>query len=339
LGKMKKTAKTDMNNNFGFNGMLPLKVDLKLPGIGGFRSGEIIRIARLPQLYNDAAFMIIGTTDNIEPGSGWITSIDAKYLPAQMFKPRDVVIAPNQECSGVIVKPSPTPTATKPPTVSQLPATKPPVKPTLCKPSIDAAIRANASSIQEMINGLIASGWGKYPEAMAAILGIAGGESRWVPKAENMKYTSPSRLIQIWPTRFKTASDTTAYVNNPQALANFVYSNRLGNGSVDSGDGYKYRGRGYIQITGKDAYDKIGKIIGTDLVSQPDTLITNKVISTKAMIAFVTSYKGITPAQLSGSGVMDTLLNAVGGTKVGWPIKKEYRDCFMKKYTATGKFV
>jgi hypothetical protein len=92
--------------------------------------------------------MIIGTTDNIEPGSGWITSIDAKYLPAQMFKPRDIVMASNQECSGEIPKPPPTPS------VLQTPTTKPPAKP----PSREQF----GGGVCPELKALIASGEGGY---------------------------------------------------------------------------------------------------------------------------------------------------------------------------------
>ncbi|MBR9835470.1 MAG: glycoside hydrolase family 19 protein, partial [Alphaproteobacteria bacterium] len=51
---------------------------------------------------------------------------------------------------------------------------------------------------------------------------------------------------------------------------NRVYADRMGNGSEESGDGYRYRGRGFIQLTGKDNYQKIGDRIGLDLVSNPD---------------------------------------------------------------------
>jgi len=82
--KIEDSVERDANNNFGFNGSLPIKSTLTMAGIGGFRSGEIIRIARLPEPFTMAAFLILGTTDSISPG-GWITTLEAKYLPASMF--------------------------------------------------------------------------------------------------------------------------------------------------------------------------------------------------------------------------------------------------------------
>lgn len=74
---------------------------------------------------------------------------------------------------------------------------------------------------------------------------------------EDLNY-SASRLLVVWPTRFSTTDTTKAdpndYAHDPEKLANNVYSSRMGNGNEDSGDGWKYRGRGIMQLTGKDNY-------------------------------------------------------------------------------------
>lgn len=91
---------------------------------------------------------------------------------------------------------------------------------------------------------------------------------------ENMNYTNPFRLMQVWPTRFKTLDLAKQYVGNPQKLANFVYANRMGNGKPETNDGYNFRGRGPMQTTGKESYTKFGKkIFGDDrLLTNPDLL-------------------------------------------------------------------
>ena len=96
--QIENSVKYDINNNFGFNGSLPIKVGVTLPGIGGFRSGEIIRIARLPDPYTEAAFLILGTTDSITSDTGWVTSIEAKYLPKTMFDARAKPKSPPNSC-------------------------------------------------------------------------------------------------------------------------------------------------------------------------------------------------------------------------------------------------
>lgn len=86
-------------------------------------------------------------------------------------------------------------------------------------------------------------------------------------KEENLSY-SASRLTEIWPSRFPTLEVAKKYERNPEKLANFVYGGRLGN--VNPGDGYKFRGRGYIQLTGRETYREVGKIAGLDLENDPD---------------------------------------------------------------------
>ena len=80
--------------------------------------------------------------------------------------------------------------------------------------------------------------------------------ARFVPIEENLHYSKASRLMDVWPSRFPDVASTKGYVNNPEQLANKVYGGRMGN--VSAGDGWKYRGRGLSQITGRDNYRKFG---------------------------------------------------------------------------------
>jgi putative chitinase len=84
---------------------------------------------------------------------------------------------------------------------------------------------------------------------------------------ENLNY-STGRLMDVWPQRFPTLASTNGYVHNPERLANFVYAGRLGN--THAGDGWTYRGRGALMITGRGNYAHFGAVIGEDLIANPD---------------------------------------------------------------------
>ena len=85
-------------------------------------------------------------------------------------------------------------------------------------------------------------------------------------REENLNY-SAKRLIAVWPSRFPSMGIANDFANDPELIANKVYGGRMGNSTA--GDGWKYRGRGYIQLTGKNAYKEVGAIVGLDLISSP----------------------------------------------------------------------
>ena len=88
---------------------------------------------------------------------------------------------------------------------------------------------------------------------------------------ENLNY-SAGRLVEVWPSRFPDAAAAAPFAGDPEKLANNVYADRMGNGPSASGDGWRYRGRGYIQITGRDGYQRVGEIIGENLEADPDSV-------------------------------------------------------------------
>jgi len=89
-------------------------------------------------------------------------------------------------------------------------------------------------------------------------------------KSENLMYTQ-ERLIQVFP-RYFNKDNAASYARNPEKIANRVYANRMGNGNEQSGDGFKFRGRGYIQMTGKFNYEQFAKFIKDDVVKDPSLI-------------------------------------------------------------------
>jgi len=86
---------------------------------------------------------------------------------------------------------------------------------------------------------------------------------------ESLFYTHAERIRDVWPTRFKSVTDAEPYTRNPEKLANFVYGDRKDIGNDQPGDGFRFIGRGLIQITGRDSYSRFGRKLGADLVTDP----------------------------------------------------------------------
>ncbi|MEM9317933.1 MAG: hypothetical protein AAGA70_02885 [Pseudomonadota bacterium] len=86
-------------------------------------------------------------------------------------------------------------------------------------------------------------------------------------KSESLNY-SATRLTEVWPNRFPTEADAAPFAGNEEALGNEVYGGRLGNS--EPGDGFRFRGRGMIQLTGRDNYKRFSSLVGVDLVTDPD---------------------------------------------------------------------
>lgn len=109
---------------------------------------------------------------------------------------------------------------------------------------------------------------------MAAFLGHIAHESGNLRHLEeNLNYKDPHRINQTFGA-IKTDKEAEAYAHNPEGLANKVYADRAGNGDTASGDGWKYRGRGLIQLTGKANYAAFGQDINVDVVKNPELVAT-----------------------------------------------------------------
>jgi len=112
------------------------------------------------------------------------------------------------------------------------------------------------------------------PLRLAHFLSQCGHESGGFKVVkENLNYRAKG-LRAIFGKYFPDDATALLYERKPEKIANIVYASRMGNGDKASGDGYKFRGRGYIQLTGKDNYTAFGKATGVDILANPDLVAT-----------------------------------------------------------------
>lgn len=112
------------------------------------------------------------------------------------------------------------------------------------------------------------------PERLAHFLAQCAHESlNFTATKENLNYSAEA-LQKTFHKYFPTPESTNYYARNPEKIANKVYANRMGNGDELSGDGFKYRGHGYIQLTGKVNYQSFDKVVDDDIVANPDLVAT-----------------------------------------------------------------
>ena len=146
--------------------------------------------------------------------------------------------------------------------------------------------------------------------AQANILAQVQAESGGVAKSENLNY-SPERLLQMFPKKFANIQEASQVAAGGQeAIGERIYGGRMGN--TAAGEGFKFRGRGLIQLTGKDNYKKFGDIIGVDLVQNPD-LANDPEIARKLAVAYFQD-KQKSGVDLTKSGQVS---KAVGHVDIG----------------------
>jgi putative chitinase len=160
------------------------------------------------------------------------------------------------------------------------------------------------------------------PARIAAFLAQLGHESSSFSRfIENLNYSADG-LRATFPKYIKTAAEAAAYARKPEKIANRVYANRIGNGSESSGDGWKYRGRGPIQLTGKANYTQftrdVGSKFGVDFVRNPD-LVADPVWGFRAA-AWYWNTRGLNA--LADRGEFDEITYRINGGYKG----KEDRD-------------
>jgi putative chitinase len=112
------------------------------------------------------------------------------------------------------------------------------------------------------------------PQRVAAFVAQAAHESGgFTALHENLNYR-PETLRKVFPRYFPDDATAQQYAHNPEMIANKVYANRMGNGPESSGDGFRYCGRGLIQLTGHDNYQNFADSVGMDVTQVPEYLQT-----------------------------------------------------------------
>ncbi len=121
--------------------------------------------------------------------------------------------------------------------------------------------------------------------------------AKWTRAVENFNYTDPNRIYKVFTSAFPTPADAAKYVSNPVALANRALANKNGNGDEKTGDGWKYRGRGFIHLTGKENYARAGAAVHPEnpsiYVDRPELVSSNPKESALVAIWFFKERVGL----------------------------------------------
>ena len=174
---------------------------------------------------------------------------------------------------------------------------------------------------------------GYSDRAIAAMLGVAHGETGGFPlkgMAEHGRYTNPGRIAKLFggkkPSVIKQAREIAGMAEPDQY--NALYDDRADLGNTQPGDGYKYRGRGMVHLTGRQAYENVDNYYktGGTITNNPDLVAQDPVWAARSAIAFYNQ-----PGKLGNRrdfGLKD-VLPVVGGARKSWPIKRKAANQYM----------
>jgi len=166
------------------------------------------------------------------------------------------------------------------------------VKPSAGGNDTGVSVPRNAAE-QLIIKEMLAQGL-TDPRLIAEALALTNYESQgYSQTTENMRYRDPGRLMELFKNVTDMGTAQQLVQAGPQAIANFVYGGGKGVslGNVNEGDGWMYRGRGFIQLTGRANYRKFGKMIGVDLEKNPELASTDPRVMAKLAVAFIKDNK------------------------------------------------
>jgi len=163
------------------------------------------------------------------------------------------------------------------------------------------------------------------PVKLAHFLAQAGHESAGFKAVnENLNYGAKG-LLSIFKKYFPTEAKAKEYERKSEKIANLVYGGRMGNGPEASGEGYKFRGRGYIQLTGKDNYKAFDAVVPEDIVANPDLVATKYPLLSAAWFFHKNCLKKCVDAS---DATVTAVTKCVNGGTIGLPDRlkhfKEY---------------
>ena len=153
------------------------------------------------------------------------------------------------------------------------------------------------------------------PERIASFVAQCGHESGgWRVFSENLNYSAKALDAVFGKYFVRAGRDAEEYHRQPEKIANVVYANRMDNGDTDSGDGWKYRGRGPIQLTGKANYTAFSEDMGVDAVDNPDIVSEDKKVALMSAIWFWNK-NGLN--KYADSGDIKTMTKRINGGYIG----------------------
>jgi len=165
------------------------------------------------------------------------------------------------------------------------------------------------------------------PLRLAHFLAQAGHESGGFKAVnENLNYGAKG-LLGIFKKYFPTPEKAALYERKPEKIANLVYGGRMGNGAEATGEGYKFRGRGYIQLTGKDNYKAFDAVVPENLLETPDLVATKYPLLSAAWFFHKNGLH-----KIADGGATDAVVTSVTKRVNGGTIGLEDRIKHFKEY-------
>lgn len=168
----------------------------------------------------------------------------------------------------------------------------------------------------------------RKPADLANFLGQSAHETaNWTKASESFNYTDPQRIYNVFTSKFANPQQAATYINNPVALANRALADKNGNGNEASGDGWRYRGRGFLHITGRENYAKAGAAVHPEnpniYVDTPTLISSNPKESAKVAIWYFKTKVGLGKSTAHAT-------KKVAGSNIGAKQRQKYTQAELK---------